>query len=598
MFLHFGYSAIFRVFLCHTEQTVNTLVLVAVNLVIMSNLYTYFISTFYLLSLTYRSLLASTPGYIQYISTPTDWTTANSYCKVMGGELITATSFSTNIQKCENSARADLSNPTALWVGLSLEDTQLDDNSANCAHLELLFPSGYQIKNVDQMTNNCDVSLPYCCDINQELSDSPISSGGRFPALPVAQTSAPTPKPSTTTTSVPSMLTMAVLSQTEAIQTQTATDDINAFNSDKAKTNHTLVVLPAIPIETIAFLMIIVLFITTLYHFYLSADKRSKIPSAIMIPVLLAFVFNITGIIGIGMVSIIMHTSTTWNTSAFEQALVYYFMTFVSYSCGKFCLETFFINRLNNVFGETAFALSKPVTTVLFLCMVLLLCMSCYMFSVDEASILGVHHSIIFIIYGAMESCLVLTLLWLFVKRLGRLILQRKTETQRNIEMSSTQTTTKSLPQQSAQSDTSTQPKIIRVSSNNEAIIAGSPPPPAACKMDGDGAKAKVTLTRDQSRLIFLITRCILLSTISLATTIIFTLYLFWYMDNGNGVPIYVLYSLWTIDMWINSVCLYLNFSFANRVYDKYCNRCHKGCQNVMEHCTVRRIIVINQKAI
>ena len=96
-------------------------------------------------------------------------------------------------------------------------------------------------------------------------------------------------------------------------------------------------------------------------------------------------------------------------------------------------------------------------------------------------------------------------------------------------------------------------------------------------------------LSREHIKLIFLITRCILLSTIALCTTVLFGCFAFYHT---LGARISLLYGLWSFDMLMNCICLYLSFTFANKIYNKCCSLCHGGCQNMFEFGTATKMLM------
>mmetsp|Transcript_40801 Transcript_40801/g.65521 ORF Transcript_40801/g.65521 Transcript_40801/m.65521 type:complete len:167 (-) Transcript_40801:46-546(-) len=100
---------------------------------------------------------------------------------------------------------------------------------------------------------------------------------------------------------------------------------------------------------------------------------------------------------------------------------------------------------------------------------------------------------------------------------------------------------------------------------------------------------ARRTMTMKQTKLLFVITRCVILSAFALITTLSFGLYAFYY--RSERVNIYVLYVLWFLDMMINCICLYMNFVFADKLYKKGCKPCHLGCQAMLGWCTARKIV-------
>ena len=52
-----------------------------------------------------------------------------------------------------------------------------------------------------------------------------------------------------------------------------------------------------------------------------------------------------------------------------------------------------------------------------------------------------------------------------------------------------------------------------------------------------------------------------------------------------------VLYVVWAVDVMMNCICLYLNFTFADKIYIKCCGLCHGCCQNTFEFCAAKKIL-------
>ena len=95
-------------------------------------------------------------------------------------------------------------------------------------------------------------------------------------------------------------------------------------------------------------------------------------------------------------------------------------------------------------------------------------------------------------------------------------------------------------------------------------------------------------------KLIFVITRLLVLSLFAMLTTNMFVLFIF-IVNNlltnvDSKISIYWLYIVWSIDMLINSLCLYLNFYFTTYSYKVCCMLCHNSCQYFVQHCIAKRI--------
>eukprot|EP01083_Nonionella_stella_P145750 457365_1 len=481
------------------------------------------------------------------------------------------------------------------------------------------------------------------------VSPTEIPTGSPTTKTPsVSPTRQPTGMPSITPSGSPSAQPSVSPSTapTELAVSSTMDGDMDPFGAGPGKNRFTedrLDVMAAIPIEGGAVFIIFLLFMASIRHFNVfqarnKRDDRFKIVSSISVPVLMTYVCNITAIIGLMMICMIIQDAETWDRAAYEKALGPYYVAFVSYSVGKFCLEIFFLNRLRNAFGATTFRISGLMSGVLYAWIFIIPSFGCYLFAVDEdASIFGAVHSLFIVVYSVMETILVLVLLFLFVKRLSKLVLQQKTDKQRTIELSSAPSSKKptssrwesTKKEQSVQSTTGslarpTARSVTTLSQAQSPSGASSPDSGGPAEVDmydvfnksnkekswksktsskreytaSDVKSVKGTLSEDQTKFIFLITRCILLNTIALITTNVFGFYFFWYLGHDDTTPIWVFYSLWTMDMFINCACLYLNFKFSDGAYNTYCSVCHGGCQSLMEYCTAKRIIEDNLRQV
>merc|ERR1712228_674526 len=159
-----------------------------------------------------------------------------------------------------------------------------------------------------------------------------------------------------------------------------------------------------------------------------------------------------------------------------------------------------------------------------------------------------------------MGILLVILLLYLFVSRLSKLVLmQRFHSFQRKTSVQSSPSTP---------SDTSPSTEVYNVQ--------------------------KMTLSATQNRLIYVITRTIVLSAVALMTTHLFSVYAFFYVSFGkNGL--FILYILWTVDMTTNSICIYLNFKHSKTSYDRYCKFCHGCIQKMIARYSTKKIMGINE---
>merc|ERR1712228_343382 len=161
----------------------------------------------------------------------------------------------------------------------------------------------------------------------------------------------------------------------------------------------------------------------------------------------------------------------------------------------------------------------------------------CYTWLSDQSNI-----HIQWIALGA-EMFLIIVLSYLFVSRLSKLILMQKTDKQSSIEMSST----KSMPTVSRlpSSPSAMSPSALSVPSANDGCneskssTFGSDTdeeshPNANHKVVRSNrptittaAEMQMTLSETQNKLIYVITRSIVLSSIAMITTILFSVYAF-----------------------------------------------------------------------
>jgi len=254
----------------------------------------------------------------------------------------------------------------------------------------------------------------------------------------------------------------------------------------------------------------------------------------------------------------------------------------VAYAIGKVFMEIFFIIRLYTSFKGSSFELSNHTLTESAILIIAISVLWCYTWLS--------HTDYIYIQWIALSAEIFLTcwLLILFVSKLSKLILMQKTDKQQSIEMS----TTKSMPtvsrfnsNQSASSPTlspltcpSTDYKasIDLMAGDTDDESRASKPTVAKKVTITSAAEMQSMLSETQQKLIYVITRSIVLSSIAMITTILFSVYAFFYVSSGmNGL--FILYILWTLDMTANSICIFLNFKHSKSSYERYCGICH-GC--------------------
>eukprot|EP01083_Nonionella_stella_P153733 494296_1 len=391
--------------------------------------------------------------------------------------------------------------------------------------------------------------------------------------------------------------------QTPTIRpTQTHTDS-PTFNSqtaqadqtsDELNTNpqhvHAPFVSPSLPVHAICLLISLALCIASVYHLWFKkhALNKKQIVWTVKMFVFLTFTSNIIGIVCIMMVSIIMSTNA-WTTESRNMALVPYYGISIAYCCGKFSLECFFLFRVYTAFRKsTVYALSTTLCVVLICCMFIVSFMWCFMFLDFGLHRVDVPYSM-FILVSMLEVLLIVVLLYLFLKRLSGLILRHSltpvsepTSTTRKPSAASTDVKTAS-PHRS----TMALPSHVLKPSISEA--PSSTPRKRTATLEVTESEMQSHLSSKQTKWIFLITRCLLLSSIALITTILFGFFAF-YSSQFHTIDIFVVYALWSVDMTTNSVCLYLNFIFADTVYNKSCHLCHRLCQKIVEYVAVKKM--------
>ena len=299
--------------------------------------------------------------------------------------------------------------------------------------------------------------------------------------------------------------------------------------------------------------------------------------------ILLILIANSLGITCIMMVSIIM-ASMDWDMDAYSLAIVPYFGSAIFYSCGKFFLECFFLFRVYTAFKNSSmFALSKKTVHILTGSMFILTFSWLFIFIYDANNWLNSYGYLIIFVF---ETILVVTLLFLFTKRLSGLILLKHRAHGHKISMETSSVNTQSPMTPSTATYSSTTDDL---SPKNSLSL---PTTPKQSVSISPIKEIKTHLSSaQQSKWIRLITRCILLSSISLITTILFGLFAFCYEE--FGIHVFIVYGLWSIDMAANSFCLYLNFAFANDLYNRCCKICHGACQDLVQYSTAKKVLKV-----
>merc|ERR1712129_417576 len=71
-----------------------------------------------------------------------------------------------------------------------------------------------------------------------------------------------------------------------------------------------------------------------------------------------------------------------------------------------------------------------------------------------------------------------------------------------------------------------------------------------------------------------------------------FTLFVFYFVEaEAAAVSVSTLYALWSVDMVINSLCLFLNFIFSDPVYKRLCAPAHAVCQSAIKWVATKKIL-------
>ena len=188
---------------------------------------------------------------------------------------------------------------------------------------------------------------------------------------------------------------------------------------------------PAIPVQGTFGLVVLLMFIGVLYFliFKKESSQKNRIVLYIKIPVILTFLSNFGGIICGIAVTIIMATTVVWDHERRNMTLYPFYTAAVLYSFGKLNMETFFILRVYNAFKGSAFELSKCSLVTLFVWMFLNCTLWCLMFVIDVTNFLGFDLPFYsFAIVSGCEGLLVLVLLFVFTKRLRKLLLMQNNE--------------------------------------------------------------------------------------------------------------------------------------------------------------------------
>jgi len=336
-----------------------------------------------------------------------------------------------------------------------------------------------------------------------------------------------------------------------------------------------LFTLPAIVFGSFCMLLTMLLMVVVLYQFttHVSKKSKAKIKWIVKLPALCTFGSSLIGMSCLMIVCVLIQTSTTFDAKRYQMLLIPYTMLVPVYALSKLGVQLFFIARLRQTFDGSVFGV--PTRTIVLLLL--------YMFCLNAAWMFQMlfqwnqHYA--FAVVSVAEALFCVCLLYLFTIRLQRLL---------------------ELQEVTCSRDASSRDTVSAVSSPSSLSAASS--------MDGTftfaaNLRKKSTLTihemnavrkalsPKQTRLLFVITRCVILSAVAMMTTLAFGVFTSYYVNRHAGVALYVVYGLWFADMAINSVCVYMNFVFADKAYKRVCGCCHKGCQASLEWCTAKKLL-------
>ena len=352
----------------------------------------------------------------------------------------------------------------------------------------------------------------------------------------------------------------------------------------QATSNTVLFCLPAIPVLSVCLAVMLLLFMGTMYFMFIKNDSKSKIALHIKLPVMLCFISNLVAVSCCIIVTIIMSRGA-WNLERLTMTIAPFYIAAVAYSFGKFNLEISFVLRVYTVFKGSTFELSKCTVIMLFCSILLVSIFWCLLFisNPTEDSFHIPYYS--YLIATGCEVIVIITILCLFAQRLAKLFLMQTHE--KSIQIStnkSTESATKEVDTDTVSGEKDVQSKRIRVLS-----LTGDPR-----FTRKDVKSVQNDMSEKQTKFILVITRCILLSSIALLTTILFGFIAFYgpyILPHIFYQNVFIIYILWSMDMLMNCICLYLNFIFADKIYNKVCGLCHGYCQNMFEFCAARTIL-------
>eukprot|EP01084_Bolivina_argentea_P207414 353881_1 len=240
-----------------------------------------------------------------------------------------------------------------------------------------------------------------------------------------------------------------------------------------------------------------------------------------------------------------------WTQETRNKSIISYYGIAIGYSFGKLSLELFYVFRVYKAFKYSVFALSKLLLIILICSLIIISFMWCFLFIISTINNLKWLASVVphylYLIISVAESLMVLCLLYIFSSRLSELLLRYRSSAKSGSKTRSDDTTVSSgkLPAkvihpaassgnnlhasaaESTTNATSITPRTSATFSNYPSTQSSQ----SISKRQQNVPTIKdmqISITDRQSKWIFLITRCILLSSISLITTIIFIIFAFY----------------------------------------------------------------------
>eukprot|EP01083_Nonionella_stella_P055676 146746_1 len=373
--------------------------------------------------------------------------------------------------------------------------------------------------------------------------------------------------------------------------------------------------LPAIPMASICFTIVLIILLSLIYFMYFDEDGKSQMTSALKLFVIASIGCNLFGIVCIMIVTVMMQMMI-WNEDTYQMALLPYYGSCIGYVGGKFCLESFFLLRVYTSFQGSVFAMSKRKCVLLFIWMSSISLLWFITFIMDDDRMyFG------YVLIWAFECVFIITLLCVFGSGLQRLLAQTVKSSLQRIKApqpagpapsnsvittdtrdspSPDRSNTLSVPSSTSSSRVSCTVSVESVPDVSALQFISTPSVRGwryvCCKMREHVRSTKSSISSERLSLIHLMTRCVLLSSVSLITTAVFGIFLS--MQTSIDIQsIYILYTIWCIDIAINSCCLFLNFRFTNVFYQKCCSLCHRSCQNMLEYMSASHIVHNDAKA-